>query len=109
MAIDIQAPVQAKGVVHQLVAETAKAMAATFYDEAAHDNDFYRTWKSEKMFVRRRWQSFIQPARDALAEMLSPEFACSANEAQNARMKEQIYDALLLNALVNPASNSPLN
>lgn len=107
--IDLQAPVQAKGVVHKLVADTAKAMAATFYDEAAHDNDFYRVWPSEKMFVRRRWHSFIQPARDALVTMLSPDFKCSYNEEQNQRMKLEIYDALRLNAMANPASNSPLN
>ena len=96
------APVRAKGVVHELVAETAKAMAAAVYEGmATAHNDFYVTWPSLDAFVRRRWQTFIQPAREQLAEMLSPaqQFATTPDQ------RAQIHQALLLNAAANPAAN----
>lgn len=99
-------PVQAKGVVHKLVAETAKEFARTVYEEgASHSNEFYAQWPTVEGFVRARWQSFIQPARSHLAEMLHPRFHGSTTQ----EMRDQIHEALLLNAAVNPAYNSPLN
>jgi uridine phosphorylase len=95
-------PVQAKGVVHELVAETAKAMAhATYQGMAMRHNDFYAKWPCEETFVARRWQSFIQPAREELASLLNPERASLTTESQ----KQEIHQALLLNAASNPAQN----
>jgi len=71
------------------------------YEDAAHDNEFYKTWPSVDGFVRRRWQSFIQPAREQLSAMLGmPDSVVSPH------MKREIYDALLLNAASNPAANA---
>ncbi len=93
-------PVKAKGVVHHMIADTAKGMAEVIYEDAAHDNDFYKRYPDVKAFVRKRWQSFIQPAREQLAEMLGmPDSMVSAH------MKAEIHEALLLNAAVNPAAN----
>ncbi len=98
-------PVQAKGVVHKLVAQTAKDFARVIYEEAAHDNDFYKKWPTMDDFVARRWQSFIQPARENLASLLHP----SRHSMTTPAMREEIHQALLLNAATNPAINSPLN
>jgi hypothetical protein len=96
-------PVKAKGVVHKLVAETAKALAQAVWEEgASKSNDFYAKWPSPEGFVRKRWQSFIQPARTHLAEMLHP----SMHSQTSQEMRDQIHEALLLNAAVNPAQNS---
>lgn len=98
-------PVQARGVVHKLVAATAKDMARAIYEEGAHDNGFYRTWPSEDDFVMRRWQMFIQPARENLAALLHP----SRHSMTTPAMRDEIHEALLLNAAANPAINSPLH
>ncbi len=97
-------PVQARGVVHELVAETAKEMARAIYEDGAHDNDFYAKWPDEDDFVRLRWQLFIQPAREQLANLLHPSRASMTTD----HMKRQIHEALLLNAAVNPAQNQLL-
>jgi hypothetical protein len=98
-------PVQAKGVVHKLVAQTAKDMCRCYYEEAAHDNDFYRKWPTSDDFLVRRWHMFIQPARTHLAELLHP----SKHSLSTPEMRDQIHEALLKQAAVNPAYNSPLH
>ncbi len=93
--------VKAKGVIHKMVAETAKGIAETVYEDMAHDDHFYKMWPSVQGFVRTRWTSFIQIARETLAEMLGmPESQVSAH------MKAEIHEALLLNAGANPAYNA---
>ena len=93
---------QAKGVVHELVATTAKEMCRAFYEEAAHDNDFYRKWPSTDDFLMRRWHMFVQPAKLHLAELLHP----SKQFMTTPEQREQIHDALLKTAATNPAANS---
>lgn len=95
-------PTQAKGMVHKLVADTAKALCRTYYEEAAHDNAFYATWPTSDDFLYHRWHMFIQPARTHLAEMLNPSMHSHTTEAQ----RQEIHEALLKNAAVNPAINS---
>lgn len=94
-------PVQAKGVIHELVATTAKEMCRTYYEEAAHDNDFYAKWPTTDDFLVRRWHMFIQPAREHLASLLHPDMHSHTTEDQ----RRIIHEALLKNAAVNPAYN----
>lgn len=94
-------PMQAKGMVHKLVADTAKGMCQAVYQECALNNAWYAYWPDEDAFVRQRWTSFIQPARETLASMLNPENKSLTTEAQ----RQEIHEALLLNAGVNPALN----
>lgn len=98
----IERPVQARGVVHQLVAQTAKEMAGAVYEASClRSNGFYALWPSIDEFVARRWTTFVQDARETLAEMLGmPDSQVSPDQ------KAQIHEALLLNAAVNPAYNS---
>ena len=94
-------PTQSKGVVHELVAETAKAMCRAYYEEAAHDNDFYAKWPSTDGFLVRRWHMFIQPACSHLAELLHPDMHSHTTEQQ----RMDIHEALLKQRAVNPAAN----
>ena len=95
-------PTRARGMVHELVAETAKGMAAAVYEGmATRHNDFYAKWPCMETFVARRWHSFIQPAREELASLLHGDRASMTSDAQ----KMEIHEALLLNAAVNPAIN----
>lgn len=74
-----------------MVAQTAKEMAGCWYEEAAHDNDFYHFYPKQKMFINREWKRFIEPAKKQLAIMLGlpmvPEW-----------QKERIMDALVKHA-----------
>lgn len=76
---------------HELIAQTAKELAACWYEEAAHDNEFYAFYPKQKMFMNREWKRFVEPARKTLATMLGdpmlPEW-----------QKEQIMDALVKHA-----------
>lgn len=80
-----------KKFAHALVAETAKEMAAVWYEQAAHDNDFYKFYPKQRMFINREWKRFITAAKSTLAQMLgridTPEW-----------QKEQIMDALIKHA-----------
>ena len=93
--------VKARGMVHELVAETAKGMAEAVYEALCSKSDaFYKLWPSVEGFKAKRWQTFIQPAREQLAEMLGmPDWQVTPDQ------KHQIHQALLLNAAVNPAAN----
>lgn len=78
-------------MAHELVAATAKDMAACWYEEAAHDNEFYAFYPKQKMFINREWTRFIAAAKAQLAVMLGnpmiPEWE-----------REQIADALIKHA-----------
>lgn len=93
--------VKARGMVHKLVADTAKGIGGACWEEACmRSNDFYKLWPNPEEFVTRRWSSFVQDARKTLATMLAmPDGQVSPAQ------KEEIHQALLLNAAVNPAAN----
>lgn len=78
-------------LAHELVAATARDMAACWYEEAAHDNEFYGFYPKQKQFINREWPRFIAAAKATLALMLgkpeTPEWE-----------KEQIMDALVKHA-----------
>lgn len=76
---------------HEIVAKTAQEMAGCWYEETAHDNDFYSFYPSQKKFVKREWHRFVEHARKTLAEMLG---RSDVQEWQ----KEQIFEALIKHA-----------
>jgi hypothetical protein len=92
---------KARGMVHKLVADTAKGMAEAVYEAlCSKSNAFYVLWPSAPDFVMRRWHSFIQPAREQLSEMLG-----MPDSQVNPDQKAEIYEALLKHNAVNPAAN----
>lgn len=76
---------------HELIAETAREMAGCWYEEAAHDNEFYEFYPKQKFFINREWKRFVEAARMTMVNMLglstTPEW-----------QKEQISDALIKHA-----------
>lgn len=72
---------------HRLVRETAMEFAAEFYEEAAHDDMFYKLYKNQKFFIQKTWHMFIDRAIEALTMMLS------SNTDEGT--KELIADALI--------------
>ncbi len=90
-------------MVHKLVADTAKGIAGADWEGRASASDkFYKAWPDVDWWIRLRWHSYIQDARETLAEMLDPSKHYLTDEAQRA----EIHDALLKNAALNPAINS---
>lgn len=73
---------------HTLVAETAKELAGEFYEEAAHDDTFFKFYPEQKIFIKREWHRFVETARVSLSKMLG---VSVVNEEQ----KAIILDALL--------------
>lgn len=75
-------------LAHKLIAETAKEFAGAFYEEAAHDDMFYKFYPKQRMFIRREWHRFVETARKQLSAMLgmptTPEW-----------QKEEIFEALI--------------
>lgn len=93
-------PTKAKGMVHFQIADTAKAMCRAWWENTAiHDNLFYSIHKDPEAFVRAHWTNFIRHARTQLAELLNPGYGLTEGQRQ------EIYDALRLNAVVNPHAN----
>ena len=75
-------------VVHQRIRETAIAFAATVYDGAARNNEWYKLNKDFGVWLNNNWAKFIPHARQILAEMLQMSDILDLE-------KELIFDALL--------------
>lgn len=93
---------------HKMIRDVAQAMAHEVYDELMKDNEWYKIWKKknygasqkalEERFVRAVWPGLIEQARATLAQMLSGPL--------DANLKDQIYEALLLdNTLIYGRQN----
>lgn len=80
-----------KKFAHEMVAAIAKEMAACWYEELAHDNEFYKFYPKQKMFINREWKRFISAAKATMAQMLS-------DPLLDEWKKEQIFDALVKHA-----------
>lgn len=90
-----------KGLAHELVVETAKAMAHELYEELMQRNDWYILWKSwheegtsakalEASFVERNLPGLLAGARTILAKSLAT--------TTDPVLRETIYSALLADA-----------
>lgn len=84
-----------------MVAETAKKLAAAFYEECAkRSNSWYAKFPKQEDFVNKQWGLWLKLARQALAEALK-------SETLDQDQKEKIVEALLLdNTLVKGRRDS---
>lgn len=96
MSIEIEAPQRARGMVHKLIAETAKGICAEEYEGFCHQsNAFYKKWPTLRGFVGHNWRLYVHVARALLAGMLGhPDVADDK--------KQEIHKALLLDGTINP-------
>lgn len=80
---------------HWRIAKVAKEIAACEYEEMARDNVFFAQWPKRRAFIQANWGLYIDPARQALTGLLNqPGFPDA--------MKEEIYEALMLDGVFNP-------
>ena len=82
-------------LVHFLIKDVAMSLAGAYYELAAstgkHCNEFYKTFPSQKVFVRKQWGNFIHYARQTLVQQLMDPTLADAQ-------KMDISDALCLDA-----------
>jgi hypothetical protein len=96
MVTEIERPTKAKGIVHKMIADTAKGCALAHYETLARgSNAFYRKYKDPQAFVRREWPKYIHAARQILTGMLG-------NPNYDQEKKDLIFEALRLDGAVNP-------
>lgn len=96
------------GHAHQLVKETAVAMAHELYDHMMQDNQWYAQWKFqhpdlgpkalEERFIAKNLSRLLPQARATLAGML--------RSTADPALQETIYEALVLdNTLIRGRTN----
>lgn len=92
---DPKAPVKAKGMVHEQIAHTAKALTREHYDQLARNNRFFKKYPDVEDFAFRKWPLYIDMARQMLTAMLgSPKY--------DTAFKDGIFDALTKDGAINP-------
>lgn len=92
---DPKAPVKAKGMVHEQIADTAKALAREHYDQLARNNRFYKAFPDVEEFAFRKWPLYIDMARQILVGLLN-------KPGLDEKLKAGILEALLKDGAVNP-------
>lgn len=92
---DPNAPVKAKGMVHEQIAHTSKALAREHYDQLALNNKFYKAYPDVTEFANRKWPLYIDMARQILIGLLN-------KPGLDDKTKDAILDALLKDGAVNP-------
>lgn len=81
---------------HELIAATAMAIAGEAYEVlAGGNNDWYKANPNHKVWVMRKWSSFIQIARDHLVDLLADPNTPEAH-------KNAIFEALQNDGGLNP-------
>lgn len=86
---------------HSLLAQTAREIAAEFYEEAARIDGFYALHKSQRQFVKRHWKHFVSQAYDSLVQVLG-----QSDDRVHPSLKEKVYEAILAHRTLNP-DNDP--
>lgn len=78
---------------HHMVAHVQQEMAQNVYEELAKNDSFYKEWPDRNEFVRVCAPTLRDEARAVLAEQLARHDVSQVE-------KEQIYEALLLDAVI---------
>lgn len=92
---EIEKPMKAKGIVHKMIADTAKGCARAQWEQLAKQNAFYKRYPNASLFVRLCWPHYIEIARQILTGMLG-------DPKRDQHLKDQILDALLRDGAINP-------
>ncbi len=89
-------------ILHNLIADTAKAIAREAYESIAHDNAFYAEWPDMHLFVAANFQMFVPEARTALMKMLEVERYEDGKPVYvyPEAIREPIYEAFLKDGLM---------
>ena len=84
---------------HFAIKQLCMEMAGVFYEGAAHDNQFYKFYPNQMMFIQREWWRFIASATESLWGILRGESDASMRmqgmtEAQIEKTKQDTFDIL---------------
>jgi len=88
-------------IIHAMIAETAKAIAAEAYELLAQENAFYAANPKQRVYVRRAWKDYIPYARQSLIGLLAKDFTFEISMGTYTpqaveMMKNDVYECLLL-------------
>lgn len=74
---------------HALIKEHAKVLAGEYYEiRAKRDNEWFKRFRSQNLFIAKEWGAFIPVARQVLSQLL-------ASNTLPPDQKEKIYEALV--------------
>lgn len=59
---------------HEALKKIAEEMAGCVYEEAAHNDMFYKIYPDQKSFIAANWPKFVNDARVSLVTMLSGKY-----------------------------------
>jgi hypothetical protein len=95
--------------VHNLIADTAKAIAQEAYEAIAHDNAFYAEWPTMDGFVTANWRMFVDDARTQLMRTLIPigQEGGLPVYALAEVLRDQVYDALKIDGSMRKDPSAP--
>ena len=96
-------------IVHNLIADTAKAIAQEAYEAIAHDNHFYAEWPTMDGFVTANWRMFVDDARTQLLVMLIPSGQDGGGNPLYAiaePLRDQVYEALKIDGSMRKDPNA---
>jgi hypothetical protein len=75
-------------IVHNLLAETAKAIAKEAYESMAHNNAFYAEWPTVGSYVHANWTLHLPEVRAQFVKILAGDYPDA--------MKQPIYEAMCI-------------
>lgn len=94
---------------HELISDTAKALAGELYAAVMRDNENFTTWKllcndlpnskCEAEFIKLMWPKMLDDARATLSRMLGTNM--------NESLKQRIYHALILDGDLRKKGRGP--
>ena len=96
-------------VVHNLIADTAKAIAQEAYEAIAHDNHFYAEWPTMDGFVTANWRMFVDDARRCLLLILQPTGYDGGGHpiySTAEPLRDQVYEALKIDGSMRKDPNA---
>ena len=84
---------------HFAIKHLCEEMAGTFYEGAAHDNQFYKFYPNQAMFIKREWWRFIAAAKESMWGILRGEAdksmrARGMSDAEIEKVKQDTFEVL---------------
>ena len=73
---------------HVEVRRIAKELAGAAYEDFAKNDEFYKVWPNQNLFIAKRWKVFVEIARSTLVYMLGQPGTSEA-------MKADLYDIII--------------
>lgn len=85
---------------HKEVRRIAKDLAGAAYEDFAKNDEFYKNFPNQNLFIARHWKNFVGIARETLVYMLGQNYP----EA----MKEDIFDIYTKDRMLQDVQSMPV-